>query len=515
MKKVILSFLMIFSAVLMTSQLLADETTETGNLVVHYQGLTDDYSLVGLNSWGHKDSGLPGGVQNPAALENITKTDGFGLYWELNDLPVTEEGSIGFQVVGFPAVDAGTPNWDTQKYANHEILNSVIVAGETVHVYMLHGSNTRTNDEGLDEPIPYMVTKPTERNVVLVYFDQSNAYDENLGLHNWGWTSSNAAGWANPNKVLETVGVDSSGTPILGTVLTYAATVTPATVGASDIGFIVYAGGDDSKKTGDVKLSELFSEETPNADVGEADVVQVYNAGNANTSNENVILNDGSTFIENAYAFSFVPMSVADNGERVGTFAPTANQVRVQLNTDIKVIDSEEPDAELEDAEKVALLKEWFTVKDAAGTEIAITDIDFDTAAASVSSFVLILDGSIDNTKEYTLAFEDANRTTQIALDIDKTGPEIVFLGNDWEGVAVEDRVITVAWDEKFDYNLFPGFIAVDDRDGDVTQLVYVPSGDFSTLNTNVVGDYTIMLRVADAWGNVTEEKFIFRVEKK
>ena len=109
MKKVILSFLIIFSAVLMTSQLLADETTETGNLVVHYQGLTDDYSLIGLNTWG-QESDLPGGIKNPQDLAEFTKTDGFGIYWELNDLPVSDEGSIGFQVVGFPAVDAAEPN---------------------------------------------------------------------------------------------------------------------------------------------------------------------------------------------------------------------------------------------------------------------------------------------------------------------------------------------------------------------------------------------------------------------
>lgn len=525
MKKVILSVLMMFSLVFIGSQFLADEVEpKTGNLVVHFQNLTGNYELVGLNTWGH-ESNLPGGVQNPSALEGITKTDGFGIYWELNDLPVTEEGSIGFQVVGFPAADAGTPNWDTQKYTNHEILNSVIVANETVHVYMLQGSNTRTNDEGLDEPVPYLVSKPLERNVLLVYYDQSNAYNENLGLHNWGWTSSNATGWASPNKVFETVGFDLAGTPILGAMLTYSADMDMADVpeGTSrndyGPGLIVYAGGDDSKKTGDVKLALLFDEENPNAGVGEVDVLQVYNAGDANNSNENVIINDGARFIEEAYAFGFVPMDIADNGERIGTFAPSPNQVIVQLNTDIQILDQDDPTNELEDEEKVALLKQWFKVQEVGGTAMTIANVHFNAAAASVNSFVLLLDGNLDNTKQYVVIFDlgiegDANREAEIELEMDTQGPEIIFLAHDWDGVDLANRVIEVEWDKKFDWNLFPGFLAVDDRDGNVTLLVHVPEGEFSKLDTNRVGDYTIMLRVSDDWGNVTEEKFIFRVKK-
>ena len=68
---------------------------------------------------------------------------------------------------------------------------------------------------------------------------------------------------------------------------------------------------------------------------------------------------------------------------------------------------------------------------------------------------------------------------------------------------------------EPFDQNLFPGYRVVDNRDGDLTPLVFVPKGANSVLDTRTEGDYTIMLQVEDKWGNVTQETFIFRVVKK
>ncbi|PKK90041.1 MAG: hypothetical protein CVV62_01235, partial [Tenericutes bacterium HGW-Tenericutes-7] len=76
------------------------------------------------------------------------------------------------------------------------------------------------------------------------------------------------------------------------------------------------------------------------------------------------------------------------------------------------------------------------------------------------------------------------------------------------------ERIITVAWGQPFDPNLFPRFRVIDDRDGEITPFVYVPKGEFSVLDTRTEGDYVIMLRVVDRWGNITEEKFTFRVVK-
>ena len=107
------------------------------------------------------------------------------------------------------------------------------------------------------------------------------------------------------------------------------------------------------------------------------------------------------------------------------------------------------------------------------------------------------------------------NLKASIVLDLDREAPVIVFISpSSVVGVDPEDRIIEVAWGQPFNQNLFPRFRATDDRDGDLTPFIFVPKGDYSVLDTRTEGDYEIMLRVVDEWGNVTEETFIFRVVK-
>jgi len=100
-----------------------------------------------------------------------------------------------------------------------------------------------------------------------------------------------------------------------------------------------------------------------------------------------------------------------------------------------------------------------------------------------------------------------------VAMDTEK--PVLTFISpSGIVGKIPAERIINVTWGQPFNQNLFPRFRVVDDRDGDITPFVYVPKGANSVLDTRTVGDYTIMLRVVDKWGNVTEETFIFRVAK-
>ncbi len=108
-----------------------------------------------------------------------------------------------------------------------------------------------------------------------------------------------------------------------------------------------------------------------------------------------------------------------------------------------------------------------------------------------------------------------ANLEASLEVAMDTAAPEITFISpTGIVGKAAAQRIIEVAWGSPFNQNSFPRFRATDDRDGDLTPFVYVPKGANSVLNTRVEGDYTIMLRVVDKWGNVTEETFIFRVVK-
>lgn len=102
-----------------------------------------------------------------------------------------------------------------------------------------------------------------------------------------------------------------------------------------------------------------------------------------------------------------------------------------------------------------------------------------------------------------------------LEVAMDTAAPEITFISpTAIVGKVAAERVIEVTWGAPFNQNSFPRFRAADDRDGDLTPFVYVPKGAYSVLDTRTEGDYTIMLRVVDKWGNVTEETFIFRVVK-
>lgn len=107
------------------------------------------------------------------------------------------------------------------------------------------------------------------------------------------------------------------------------------------------------------------------------------------------------------------------------------------------------------------------------------------------------------------------NLSASLPVAMDTEAPVLTFISpSGIVGKVPAERIIDVAWGQPFNQNLFPRFRVVDDRDGDITPFVYVPKGTNSVLDTRTEGNYTIMLRVVDKWGNVTEETFIFRVAK-
>ncbi|MGI6782420.1 MAG: pullulanase-associated domain-containing protein [Acholeplasmataceae bacterium] len=99
-------------------------------------------------------------------------------------------------------------------------------------------------------------------------------------------------------------------------------------------------------------------------------------------------------------------------------------------------------------------------------------------------------------------------------LELDKEAPVITFL-TEWD--EDEGRVINVPLGSKWNPALFPTYTVTDDRDGDIGYKVYVPGAkegnEYRILDTRTAGDYKILLKVVDDWGNVTEEIFTFRVK--
>jgi len=523
MKKLIFSFALLLSSLLLFSTVSAAETV-TGKVVVHFQKWNGDYTDVGVHTWGLE--GEYAGQNSPTSLGEKTKTDDFGVYWELGDITTDGTGTFGFQVVGFNNVGEENESIDwNKKYTNHEVEKSIIQDGKTVHVYMFEGSNNRTGDEAdPDGVINYLVADPDKQGVILTYYDSSGNYEENLGIHSWGWAEGgNAAVWNDPLDIFIDAGKSTAGVRVKAGILYYADEGTPGAL-------VYYGDGDGSKKTDDLlPMNEdnaaYIAEPKP---AGQLDVIYTVNKGSGNTSNNNVWVNDPETFAEDAFSFDLMGFKPAVGITAAeGTYAYNPTTIMVQTNQEItNPVAAVETETEKETARET--VASWFTVREITSEEGAaeethgepldIKAVSFAESNETFRDFVIELNDELDNTKRYRVFFDDlvegdAARVASIELDIDREGPELTFLGN-LLGKPEAERIILVEWNKKFDQNLFPTFLVNDDRDGDRFDYVFVPSGEFSTLNTNVEGDYVIMLQVEDNWGNVTQEKFTFRVTR-
>ncbi|PKK87459.1 MAG: hypothetical protein CVV63_00945 [Tenericutes bacterium HGW-Tenericutes-8] len=616
MKKVLTVLVLVVTAfVFAGTQIFA---AGTGNLVVHVQKWDGDYTDIGAHAWG--------GPISPMATP--TGTDDFGIYFSYDDVPLLTE--VGFIAIKF---SGGGADWSSSKLTNVVFGTDLIVEGKTRHVYLFEGGISR---EAAEADFAFPIIAPVDSNsAIIVYFDPSNAYEENLGVHNWGWVS-NATGWNEPLQIFTKVGKAADGTFVYAGLLEFADPVgTPGAI-------VYYGDGDASKKTNNIEPKNPdnagYIETLKGA--GQADVYYVLNKGN-DLSMDNVWVNNPTEFAENAFSFRLVAF---DSEDMSGTYAVDPTTLIVKTSA---LIPSPYPNAEDKELAKEAI-KNWFTVKEVTGVDtygeaLDIERVDFATSNESLNAFVIILNDELDNTKEYEVFFDNYTETLaeekQVAVTLNLTVPantpaaavmsvagafqgwtpgavdyiatqvgtslmytltfnvgvteayttfEYKWTRGSWDndefiasnralvipnyvdsitfndvveawkdveapesqyaapkrvapvnlsaslevvmdteapvitfisptgivGQPAASRIIPVTWGVPFNQNSFPRFRAADDRDGDLTPFVYVPKGAYSVLNTRVEGDYTIMLRVVDKWGNVTEETFIFRVAK-
>lgn len=491
---------------------------DTGDLVIHYHAWNNDYTDLGSHAWGDTNvapEGTPDG------------TDDFGVYFAYEDVSI--DSNIGFIAVNWAN---GAQDWNAKKTQNVEIPSSVLVKDETVHVYVFEGADSPST-----AAIPqYLVAKHDEYNMILTYFDPSGSYEETLGVHAWnGWSGYQAvnedgewenmtiaASWGSPDQVFMQVGVASDGTAVMAAMLT---TATAPTAEATP-GLLIYAGKNENKKTGDVNAYPALGDSPV---LGEAYASYVVSKGDGYEVGDNVFANDPESFFTEAFSFRLVSFSL---DEMSGTYAANPNSVIVKLSTTIA-----NPYAEAEtEAEMAAAVEEvegWFTLVEVTavnesnepttyGDEVVVERVDFAKSNTTLQEFVLVLSdaNALDNTKMYEIQFDlgletDANKAASLMVNMDTQAPVISFTSpSSIIGQDPEDRVIEIELGSEWNQSWFPRYEASDNRDGVLTSFVYVPSGDYSTLNTGELGDYTIMLEVSDDWGNVTQMTFIFRVVK-
>jgi hypothetical protein len=354
----------------------------TGNLVVHFQSLDGEYDNLGNWTWGPLDgkTKLRDGV------------DSFGAYWTYDDVAVGVE-------IPFIAVDyaGGSPDWDgatTRGKLTDDIMipATALVEDKTVHVYIFQGKFGNGNHI-------VFVTNPDAYNMLLVYYDPTGNYEENLGIHAWsGWTSFTEPGWATPAQVFLDAAKASDGSIIKAAMLS---------ASAPGAGLLVYAGSDATKKTGDVKLESALSATPALGDVG---VAYVLSKGDAYTVNDNVWYNDNEDFVQQGFSFRLVDFAP---GDMTGTYAVNPTTIIVKTS---KLVENPYASAETEQEKLAAIetVKNWFSVETGAGVFSTIDRVDFARGNNTLDSFVIILNdnSALDNTKDYTVHFDLGNART-------------------------------------------------------------------------------------------------------
>lgn len=496
MKKILLAVLITATAIFGLQLIQADEV-ETGTVVFHFKSWNDVYeddegNKIGVHAWG--------GTISPMA--EPSGQDDFGIYFEWKDVEVGT-------TPGFIAVYQAAPSGDWQDWGRKQTGNvepgDIVRAGVTTHVYAFEDTPNGKIDGGKTSSL---VTYSDVFSTIVVYFDSTNGYEDELGIYGWGDTFGTGPAWGTVETEFENIGHSAGGIVVKGVAFNKDEAFTEGD------GFIVVDGA-TSKKTGNVETAVDLTE----IEAGEPKFIYVNNVGNLE-DNSNVY-EDYKAFYTAAFEFSLQPYN---NVTKSGTFAPSPLYVNVKTSNPVAsplygVSTDKEDEARAE-------VLSWFTLKEIVsetdgvktfGPAIAIKSVAF-AGTETIQDFVLELaeENKLDNTKRYEVFFdntvsleEDAEPSVaSLEVNLDKSAPVITFhSSND------DVPIISVPYGKKWNPNLFPSFDAKDDRDGDITHYVYMESGEGkSIVNTGVKGDYTIILYVEDSWGNLTEASFVLRV---
>ncbi len=355
-------------------------------------------------------------------------------------------GVIPLQVIT-PAIDWSTKDDYLGKDMRIDVTTLVTGTATSMDVYFISGQDGVLNVDN------------TTGNLIVVYFDPTldykNTAEDITNGDYWGscWDNDGpAVDWGTPAQFTQVAyynGVDTNKMELIAL---------PVGTDAKDtIGFIVHD-GDAKKNANDINIDVTGIKRSGNK-------IVFYKAGNAD------IETDSATFIDDAFTFNFIPFTLST---LAGTYSPTPNLIKVAFNQDIKINETD-GDGNVTTVFQPSFftLKEGDTVIPAANYEIKYLN------TTTVCTFAIQLkDGhELDDTKTYTLSYDNGlTGTDQLqastVVDLDTQAPVIQIVG---------DSAVTITQGAEF--TGFPDFVASDDRDGTITNKVYVPS-DKGTLDT-------------------------------
>lgn len=450
-------------------------------LVFHWHDPTGNYENAGLHVWntGTGGSGAP-----------IAKTgeDDFGAYFNI----CIGEGTERVGIIPLRLNEDGSQNWYTK--ATFQEKNLYVDVGE------LFG------EDGLDELHVFFVDNGEEvykirnynpeLNYIFVFYADEAARYEGWGVHTWGTDGGDEVSWDDP--------IPFGGTYYTRNDFSFPLKIAAIGVGdnATKVGFISHMG--DTKAYPD----DLFIEGdvlNPLREEGQNFVLVYYIAGDDHFKTKEEFFDAVNTF---RIQFKFLPYNPAAKvGESKGTYAVSPNLIQVEFNQDIRVRIQKE-DGTLEDYEDFSV--DFFKLTED-GKEIEIIVGYLDNVELTNQFVIMFPEGFLlDHKKTYKLYYDNGKedltqqQKAEIEVDLDTEAPEIELT----DGKTVIEIKQGAKLNEDF---TFPDYVARDNRDGDITNRVFVPEGK-GYLNTGIPGDYEITLAVRDNWGHYTELTFVIRV---
>lgn len=293
----------------MTSKVVQAEEEPIGTIVLHYQNWDNNYENTGLWIWGN------GGTTSAIDRAGV---DDFGGYY---NIPVYAGADAE---VGAIPMNSGYINgsnytgWDNGwvKGANDAKINVDAIKGgqKEIHAYVFYSPDMAGGS-------PVFIADPAKVNVLVLYYAPS--YEPNLGFHAWGGFSVGEASWGTPIDLFKTGAYSPSSKDVKVAMLSSE---------AGDGGFLIYAGGDDSKKTPD-QGTHLYVEDITNKPAGSVSVV--YATGGKAWSGATA----HDTFVGTAFNFKFDEREVADDGKVTGTYASNPLSIIAKLSQAITVLE--------------------------------------------------------------------------------------------------------------------------------------------------------------------------------
>lgn len=342
--------------------------------------------------------------------------------------------------------------WDYRETPDGQQINfdvTTIKSGavDEIHVYYFQGGFQT-----------YFVASPDKSNFIVLHLSKTATYEENLGIHNWSM-DVNATGWETPLAMADAFKTPD-GVPGKAILLTDAA--------PTDGGIIVHAG--DTKYSGNDNIQGAVL-----TDVAAGEVEVIY-AGIA-----------GST--EGTYSYT------TDHDAFVmELMVPTE---RVAIYDYVEYEETSYERAFFDIAGMFTLLMDGVVVED------AILNVNFNEDKDVITELAVELAIELEAGHEYVLQFDNGGegldeRAAEVDIVMDDEGPVItVLLTEQLTFVA------GTAWDTSY----WPNIRAIDDRDGNVSDRIYVKATE-GIVNMNKAGVYPITVTAYDDWGNETQETF-------